>query len=824
MPIRPDILTQLADALAELYADQASARAMAMAAGLTLGQIPFDARASNTWVFLLNEAEAQGRTPAVLARARTQYPVHGGLAAARQAYDGWAAAGRPPAGGGYDAPPKPYRFNIPTPPSHFVGRADLVQQLVDRLCSRPNLTLALHGLPGVGKSTLAAVLADHPAVQAHFADGVLWAGLGPQADVMSILAAWGQTLGFNVTDQPTPELRAQAIGRAMGDQRLLLVLDDAWELEPARLLRIGGANCGHLLTTRDLALARQFAGRQHAVSIPVLDDDPAFLLLQTLAPEACAADEAVARRLAQSLGGLPLALELVGAFLAEPEHSLFPELGSAALGEMADPTQRLQLAAARLGTTDGRPMSLHETVLLSVERLPPAAEAAFYALGAFAARPAAFELAAARAVTQADAATLATLVARSLVEQAGPEALALHQTIADVARTRLPAEVASRHRDHYLALVDEDRENWQRIQGVYPQVAQAWARLGESNERVFDFIEYLGTYQKRQGLWQDKLAWVNRGLEIARAENLDANVASMLSHLGYAYAALGEKQQALAYYAQALPLLRQAGDNAGEAATLTSIGEVYSALGAKQSALACFAQALPLLRQAGDRAGEAMTLNNIGGVYDALGKKQEALACYASALPLFRQANDRAGEAMTLNNIGGVYAALGERRQALACFEQALPLRRQVGDKAGEARTLNNIGRMYDVLGEKQPALDYYAQALPLFRQVGDRADEARTLNNIGWVYAALGEKQPALDYYAQALPLFRQASDRWGERITRHNMAAVYKSLNRLDEVEAQLAEVVALDEAIGHPDLESDRAALEAVRAARRARASGS
>jgi hypothetical protein len=69
-------------------------------------------------------------------------------------------------------------------------------------------------------------------VQAHFADGVLWAGLGPQAYVMSTLAAWGQALGFDVTDRPTPARRAQATGRAIRTQQLLLVLDDAWELAP----------------------------------------------------------------------------------------------------------------------------------------------------------------------------------------------------------------------------------------------------------------------------------------------------------------------------------------------------------------------------------------------------------------------------------------------------------------------------------------------------------------------------------------------------------------------------------------------------------------
>ena len=63
--------------------------------------------------------------------------------------------------------------------------------------------LSAEGLPGVGKTALAVVLAHHPAVLAHFTDGVLWAGLGPQGDAMSALTAWGNALGVDVTDQPT---------------------------------------------------------------------------------------------------------------------------------------------------------------------------------------------------------------------------------------------------------------------------------------------------------------------------------------------------------------------------------------------------------------------------------------------------------------------------------------------------------------------------------------------------------------------------------------------------------------------------------------------
>ncbi|QLQ05909.1 MAG: hypothetical protein HZY76_07455 [Anaerolineae bacterium] len=92
--MRPDLLTQLIDVLAALYGDAASARTMATTAGLPLAQIAFDAKASNTWAAILNEAEQQGRTLALLDGAQ-RVPQLRPLQAARQAYDRWVADGRP---------------------------------------------------------------------------------------------------------------------------------------------------------------------------------------------------------------------------------------------------------------------------------------------------------------------------------------------------------------------------------------------------------------------------------------------------------------------------------------------------------------------------------------------------------------------------------------------------------------------------------------------------------------------------------------------------------------------------------------------------------
>ena len=568
-------------------------------------------------------------------------------------------------------------------------------------------SLSIEGMPGVGKSALAMVIAHHKEILSHFQDGVLWAGLGQEPDVMRALAIWGEALGHDVSDEVNEVERSQAVKDAIGQRRILLVIDDAWSLKAAEALRCGGPHCAHLLTTRDKEIARSFAGAEHVQRIPELEMDSSFDLLRALAPEVCEEFSDAALELAQAVGGLPLALGLIGGYLAAPESSYFSDLSETALADLVDPQTRLELAQKRLGALSDRKMTLQEVINLSLEVLPNEVQRAFYALGAFAPKPEHFDRSAAEAVSKAEIRVLSLLVARNLVEiDVGTERLALHQTLADVARMKMDTSSVTRHRDHYLALVNEDREDWHRIEVVYGQIRQAWKVVSDAGgEELLDLIWALQIFQKRRGLWSDYLMWAKRGLSYAKERSLQSEVGILLNNIGGIYHDLGQREKALEHYEQALPIWEEVGDRAGTAVTLNNIGGVYHNLGQLKKALEYYEQALPIMQEVGGRPGMAATLNNIGMVYHALGQREKALEYYEQALPIREEVGDRAGMAVTLNNIGGVYYALGQREKALEYYEQALPILEEVGDRAGESITRYNIAMILRNQGQLAEAV-----------------------------------------------------------------------------------------------------------------------
>jgi tetratricopeptide (TPR) repeat protein len=293
--------------------------------------------------------------------------------------------------------------------------------------------------------------------------------------------------------------------------------------------------------------------------------------------------------------------------------------------------------------------------------------------------------------------------------------------------------------------------------------------------------------------------------------------AAIVAILGDLCATSQDFDDAIVYYQQALQIIHRSGDSADGATILNNLGLVHGALGNKQKALDYFEQSLALSRHETDRMGEASTLSNLGTVHADLGEQRVALDYFEQALALSREVDDQAGEATILNNIGWAYYALGEQQVALDYFEQALTRLRQVGNRAVEAATMHNLGLVFFALGDNRKALDYYQQALSISRQLGNRTGEAVTRLAIGKVYDTLGDKRKALDFYKQAVDTVHLLGDRWHESTGRFNIAKIYEELGDWAKAEEQLTIVVALDEAVSHPNLAGHRAALERIQAKR-------
>jgi tetratricopeptide (TPR) repeat protein len=621
-------------------------------------------------------------------------------------------------------------IDVPRTPPHFDGRDEHSLSVVRSLKTGHDLAIA--GLPGVGKTTFTAAIARHKGVLRHFRDGTLWGSVGPAGDADRVLVAWAAALAIPIGQPAQSSLLPDQLREAIGSRSVLIIIDDVWQLEAAKLLRrVSGPNCVILLTTRDLGIARSFAGTENVVELPPLEENAAFTLLRRLAPEACMADENRARTIAKGAGGLPLALELIGGFLAAPENSLFRELRESAFDQISDVSQRLQLAFTRLGGVGARDVTLRETIVLSLTGVPQAAIDAFFRLGAFAPKPATFGLDAAKAVAGVDAGHLALLVARQLLTSVGDDRLELHQVLADAANDRAITDRRASQLEHSR---------------YYGKLASAALRAYAQNNEGRTPGPGTAAYRREQ-------------------QQIDAAVAWLMSQQ-----LSNETDDVLVDFAQArqfMPMAafyEQSEDARVRDAAISAAGRA-----GRQDAKA------RLLLAASMHAGVMAKIAKMRG------RLKEAARLYRSALEMAEQTRDLPkdwssflpgdlgrsysellGDANTfhlLSELTAIHLDLSERQDAIRYGEQSLTLAQSARRKDWECAALGVLGGAYSDAGQNERALVLLEQRLNLLTEASAKADDrAETLGNLGVLAFRLDRDEQATSYLEQALKVAEEA------------------------------------------------------------------
>ena len=109
--------------------------------------------------------------------------------------------------------------------SYFVGRESELADLEAVLVSEGRSpTAVLHGIGGVGKTTLAAQAAYR--LRPYFPDGILWARLD-LSETLSILTSFAAAYGQDIGHYPDLDSRSRVVRGILANKQALIVLDNA---------------------------------------------------------------------------------------------------------------------------------------------------------------------------------------------------------------------------------------------------------------------------------------------------------------------------------------------------------------------------------------------------------------------------------------------------------------------------------------------------------------------------------------------------------------------------------------------------------------------
>jgi hypothetical protein len=214
-------------------------------------------------------------------------------------------------------PGKAALSNVPIAvPLHFMGREEalaVIETALQRNEGGVAIT-ALHGLRGVGKTTLAAAYA-----QCHRSDyrATWWIRAQTEPTLRADLVGLGIRLGWVGADEKE-ELAVEAVMERLRNEgeRLLLIFDNVIDANALKAYLPRGGQAKILVTSN----ARTWRGVATPVEIPTWPNDIGadYLIART----GRTSERAAAEALSQALGGLPLAHEQAAAYCDRLEVSL----------------------------------------------------------------------------------------------------------------------------------------------------------------------------------------------------------------------------------------------------------------------------------------------------------------------------------------------------------------------------------------------------------------------------------------------------------------------------------------------------------------------
>lgn len=632
-------------------------------------------------------------------------------------------------------------FDVPG----FSGRSSELQWVraaARRSPARTPTVLAIDGMGGCGKTALAIHVAHQLAEQ--YPDGSLFIdlqGFTPGQTPLSAFDAQGDLLA--AAGIPSDEIPTVLAGRAarwrsyLRGRRMLVILDNAAASEQVRALLPGSSESLLLITSRPRLIGLDGVEWLSMGALPELDSHR--LLRNTLGAERVEREPDAARQLLRLCGGLPLALRIVAARLANRPHWTVRRL-----------VERLTDHDRRLDELTSEGWGVAGALLLSYQSMPLGQRTAFRLLGHHPGRLLDVDEAAALLNTDVRTAedVLEELVDVRLLEVREPGVYALHdlvrsfvQRVAQGQTAPEDGQAVRRLLDHYLRMTERACDT------LFP----GRRRFGECDEEDQARDEFDHKDEALQWLDQHRDSLL-AAVDAAHDGGLLWHAARLPRELGFHSSIRGYDGSANVALEKGVSASRQLGDRSLTRLNLMNLAMGKWRLGQLRDAIARLEEAVDLSLSMADVHSEAECRARLGQAYNSMGELERALRLCREANASAQDLGFTRLEGSSLSTLSLVQSRLGRFEEAAESAERAVAIFDSIKEIQLCVDALSNLSQAIEGLGRFEEALDRADAALERCQRMSMPSVLPLVLARRADVLVRMGELKAAAESANQAL------------------------------------------------------------------------
>ncbi|MEG5066117.1 tetratricopeptide repeat protein [Microcoleus sp. B3-A4] len=289
---------------------------------------------------------------------------------------------------------------------------------------------------------------------------------------------------------------------------------------------------------------------------------------------------------------------------------------------------------------------------------------------------------------------------------------------------------------------------------------------------------------------------------------------NLLYYLAKAQQHIGEVEEALHNYQEALDLCSQQCETQKDfvlhkitkASILHDLAGLHNQQGNYQKALELCLQVIQIDEYTDNDLGQAISFNQLAEIRKKLGEPEEALKIYKKAYEFAKKLIDKDLLFTIQTNMAALQVDLGQ----IDAWDNLLSglVSDEVQSKNFEfqIKLLSNTASQKLKQGEIEEARKLLEQLNNLLPQIDNLWLKAALLHNLATFRSECGERELALELYHQALELHRNNGDRPHEALTLQEIGILHKRQNNSGEALKFLEESYQLSLKIGNKETQAN------------------
>jgi tetratricopeptide (TPR) repeat protein len=217
-------------------------------------------------------------------------------------------------------------------------------------------------------------------------------------------------------------------------------------------------------------------------------------------------------------------------------------------------------------------------------------------------------------------------------------------------------------------------------------------------------------------------------------------------------------------------------------------GSIYQKRGLFKEAANAFEQSAQIDRQLGNKKGLAAALTSLGGVLNKIDEYDKAVKVLEQSIKIDEEFSNRLGLAKTYNVLGKAYECLKQLDKAKNAYQCCLEINQQLKNKSGEARVLHSLGSLYIKQNNLKAALDQIQTSISIGRSLKEKAHIGMALNTLGGLLDRLGRYEDSTTAWNESIRIRKEVDDELGLGMTYNSMGRALSRRGLFSEAALQL------------------------------------